>query len=258
MRYVALALVAVLAAAGCGSESPQSPPTGVDELVIPTPSPDPADFARSIDNPWLPYVPGTVWSYTLRTDGLDHLISVTVLPGREEVAGVATTVVETLTVPALDGQPHGTPVRARDYYAQDHRGNVWWFGRDGVWRAGEDGAEAGLAMPATPRVGDGWQAAFGPGVVDVRETVVTLDQTESTPAGRYTGLLGVDVTDALEPDSERRRFFARGIGLVEEISTEGPVYLAELTSVTAAAGKGPSAAARLAVPGRQGAQAPSA
>lgn len=236
--YVALALVAVLTAAGCSSASPQSPPAGIDELVIPTPSPDPADFVPSIDNPWLPYVSGTVWSYTLRTDDLEYLVSVTVLPDRLEVAGVATTVVETLTVPALDGQPHGAPDRTRDYYAQDRHGNVWWFGREGVWRAGEGGAEAGLAMPAMARVGDGWRAAYAPGVVDVRETVVTRDQTESTPAGRYTDLLGIDVKDALEPESQRRRFFARGLGLVEEISTEGPVYLAELQSVTAADGRG--------------------
>ena len=86
--------------------------------------------------------------------------------------------------------------------------------------------------------GRGRAAPYAPGVVDVRETVVTRDQTESTPAGRYTDLLGIDVKDALEPDSQRRRFFARGLGLVEEISTEGPVYLAELQSVTAADGRG--------------------
>lgn len=269
-RYVALVLVAVLAATGCGSESPQSPPTGIDGLVIPTPSPDAADFVATIDNPWLPYTPGTVWSYTLRTGELDYLLSVTVLPDHEKVAGVATTVVETLTTPAQDGQPHGTPVRTRDYYAQDRSGNVWWLGRAGVWRAG-DGAEAGLAMPANPRVGDGWRAAYGAGVVDVRQSVVTLDQSESVPAGRYSDLLGIDVTDALQPDSVRRRFFARGVGLVEEESTEGPAYLAELESVSepatgpvtgpvtgAGATTGPSAAAPPGGPGRRGPRAPAA
>ena len=41
--------------AGCGVGEPRSiDPPGVDELEIPTPSPDPADFVRAIDNPWLP------------------------------------------------------------------------------------------------------------------------------------------------------------------------------------------------------------
>jgi hypothetical protein len=98
-----------------------------------------------------------------------------------------------------------------------------------VWKAG-DGAEAGLAMPAKPRVGDGWREAYGAGVVDVRSEVVTRDQSGSTPAGRFTMLLGIDVTDALAPGSVRQRYYARGVGLVEELSTQGPSYVAELES----------------------------
>jgi hypothetical protein len=235
-RCVALALVAILAlltAAGCGSEAPQSPPAGVDELVIPTPSPDPADFVRGVDNPWFPLTPGTTWRYRL-TGVTEGTLVITVEDATYDVAGVATT-------PVSRTEPTGEQLV--DYYAQDRRGNVWWFGRGGVWRAGDDGAEAGLAMPATPRLGDGWRSAYGPGVVDARDTVVTRDQTGSVPAGRYADLLGIDVTDTLAPDSERRRFFARGVGMVEEISTEGPVYLAELESVTGADGRDQSAAA---------------
>ena len=109
-----------------------------------------------------------------------------------------------------------------DYYAQDRRGNVWWFGREGVWLAGEDGAEAGLAMPATPRLGDGWRAAYDADVVDVRMTVETLDQVADTPAGRYSDVVGLDITNPLEPGTARRAFYERGVGLVEEISTDGP------------------------------------
>ena len=132
------------------------------------------------------------------------------------------------TTPVTRTEPTGDEVV--DYYAQDRLGNVWWFGREGVWLAGEDGAQAGLAMPATPRLGDGWRAAYDADVVDVRMTVETRDQTVDTPAGRYGHLVGLDVTDPLEPDAARRAFYARGVGLVEELSTEGPVYLAELQS----------------------------
>ena len=117
-----------------------------------------------------------------------------------------------------------------DYYAQDRRGNVWWFGREGVWLAGEDGAQAGLAMPATPRLGDGWRAAYDEDVVDVRMTVETTSQTVATPAGRYDHVLGLDITSPLEPGITRRAYYARGVGLVEEISTDRPSYLAELQS----------------------------
>jgi hypothetical protein len=217
--YLALALVAVLVTAGCGTASPQSAPTGIDGLVIPTPSPDPRDFVRGVDNPWFPLPPGATWRYRVTGTPSGTLV-VTVEDTTYDIAGVATT-------PVSRTEPTGEQVV--DYYAQDRKGNVWWFGREGVWQAG-DGAEAGLAMPATPRLGDGWRAAYGAGVVDVRATVVTRDQTESTPAGRFTGLLGIDVTDARQPGSERRRFYARGVGLVEELATQGPSYLAELES----------------------------
>jgi hypothetical protein len=219
-RYVALALAAGLAAGGCGDASPQSPPTGVDELVIPTPSPDPSDFVGAVDNPWFPLPPGATWRYRV-TGATSGTLVVTVEDATYDVAGVPTT-------PVSRTGPTGEQVV--DYYAQDRKGNVWWFGREGVWRAGDDGAEAGLAMPADPRVGDGWRMAYEPGVVDVRATVVARDQLASTPAGRFTGLFGLEVADALRPDGGRRWFVARGVGPVEELSTGGPAYLAELES----------------------------
>ena len=222
--YLAPALVAVvvsvLAVAGCGTSSPHSRPTGVDELVIPSPSPDPGDFVRGVDNPWFPLPPGATWRY--RESGEDPgTLVVTVEDTTYDVAGVATT-------PLSRTEPDGEQLV--DYYAQDRSGNVWWFGREGVWLAGQGGVEAGLAVPADPRVGDGWRAAYGPGVVDVRTTVVTLDEAVSTPAGRYTGLLTLDVQDAVPKGSARRVFYARGVGPVEELSTDGLTYLAELES----------------------------
>jgi hypothetical protein len=216
-RYAALALAVALAAAGCGTASPQSPPSGVDELVVPTPSPDPDDFVRGVDNPWLALAPGATWRY--HVGGATDPLVITVEDTTYEIADVATT-------PVSRTEPSGEQVV--DYYAQDRRGNVWWFGREGVWQAGKDGAQAGLAMPATPRVGDGWRTAYAADVVDARATVATTRQVVVTPAGRYAGVLALDVTDALDPGHTRREFYARGVGLVEEVSIDGPSYLAEL------------------------------
>ena len=219
-KYVALAVALVVGAGGCGAASPDSPPSGVDELTIPTPSPDPRDFVRGIDNPWLAFEPGSTWRYAVTGDTTGTLV-ITVEDTTYAVAGVPTT-------PVTRTEPTGDQVI--DYYAQDRRGNVWWFGREGVWLAGEDGAEAGLAMPATPRLGDGWRAAYDADVVDVRMTVETLDQVADTPAGRYSHVVGLDITNPLEPDTARRAYYEHGVGLVEEISTDGPLYVAELQS----------------------------
>jgi hypothetical protein len=229
-RCLALVLVVAWSLSSCSDASPDTAPTGVDELVIPTPSPDPSDFVERIDNPWLPLARGHRWSYTMRIGDQQYARTVLVLPDPEQVAGVATTVVETTKVQADDGVPSGTPAPTRDYFAEDRRGNVWWFGREGEWRAGEDGAQAGLAMPAGPRYGDGWRMAYGEGVVDVRASVVTLDQSATVPAGRFTDLVGIETRSALEPGTVTRSFYARGAGLVEEVSVEGPTSVVQLES----------------------------
>ena len=218
--YVALALAVALTAGGCGAASPESPPSGIDELEIPTPSPDPADFVSRVDNPWLALDRGGTWTYDV-TGGTSGAMTVTVADEPVTVAGVDTTAV------ARTG-PDGVTVV--DYYAQDRQGNVWWFGREGQWRAGADGAEAGLAMPATPRLGDGWRAAYDEGSLDVVVSVATTDQAATTPAGRFTDLVGLDTESPLTPERATRAYYARGVGLVEEVTTSGPVYLAKLVS----------------------------
>lgn len=156
------------AASGCGSGSDPSPPTGVDGLVIPTPSVDPDDFVTGVDNPWLPLPINATWEYDV-TGALPGTATVTTLEG-PDVEGVATTAVRTELAP--DG---GGRTVATDFYAQDESGNVWWFGREGEWLAGEDGAEAGLVMSEHPRVGDGYRQAYAPGVVDLRAEVLAVD-----------------------------------------------------------------------------------
>lgn len=172
VRRALAAGIVVLVATGCGSASDPSPPTGVDELVIPTPSPDPDDFVATIDNPWLPLGVGATWEYAAdgaTDDEAGATLVVTVTDG-PTVAGVATTAVRSVTTPTV-GEP-GTTV---DHYAQDAEGNVWWFGREGEWQAGVDGAEAGIAMLASPRVGDGYAEMGTDGEPGRRSVIESLD-----------------------------------------------------------------------------------
>ncbi|WP_243056809.1 hypothetical protein [Nocardioides sp. SR21] len=202
-----LPLLLVLAA--CGSASVSSPPSGVDELVIPTPGPDPADFVDTVDNPWFPLEPGTTWTYTVNDTAGAHPMTVTVEPG-PEVAGVPTTARVT-----TEGERVLT-----DWFAQDDRGNVWWFGREDSWEAGVDGAEAGLAMAETPRVGDGYRPAFAPGVSEDTATVTSLDDRVTVPVGTFETLL-VDGRSELEPGVHTEWSYAEGLGLVAEQVVSG-------------------------------------
>lgn len=221
-RALAALVLPVSFLAACGSASAPSPPAGVDELVIPTPSPDPDDFVGRVDNPWFPLAPGTVWTYAVTDDRGSHRLRVMVLDDRQEIAGVPTT--------AVESQERGRATT--DYYAQDTDGNVWWFGREGSWRAGDDGARAGIAMLAVPRVGDGYRRGYAPGVVEDVARVVSLDGSTTVPAGSYDDLVVTEQRSRLEPGVTRDRSYARGTGLVEEDVVSGSYRTVRLEAVT--------------------------
>jgi hypothetical protein len=221
VRVVLLVLAVLMGLTGCGTASAPSPPAGVDELVIPTASPDPADFVAGVDNPWLSLEAGSRWTYDVNDAQGTHTMTVAVEDG-PTVAGVATTA-------RVSTEPKQV---VTDYFAQDDAGNVWWFGRRGSWEAGADGAEPGLAMPARPRVGDGYREAYAPGVVEDAARVLALDESAVVPAGRYDDLLLVEVRSPLEPGATREESYAEGVGLVTENVVSGSYRTVRLTGVT--------------------------
>jgi hypothetical protein len=199
----AVALVPLVALAGCGGlgqpEAYDQP--GINGLVVPTPSPDPDDFVDVVDNPWLPLEPGATARFDVREDGADiGSIETAVLDEAIDVGGLAATGVTTAY--DVDGR---TDVTTR-YYAQDAAGNVWVVGADaggpgrGDWRAGEDGAEAGLVMPAHLRLGDGWLSYAVPSLPE---------------ASRRVEELSSDMVEMLdEADTSTRTVYEKGVGLV--------------------------------------------
>ncbi len=221
-----LAVVALLLT-GCAAGPGTVDPSGVDGLEIPTPAPDPGDFQAAIDNPYLPLRPGTQWVYEA-TGEQSATVTVSVTDETREVAGVTTIVVRDV-VTGADGE---VIEEAAEWYAQDRAGNVWLFGEDGSWEAGIDGAQAGLAMPATPRVGDGYQHEFAPGTAEDRARVLALDEQRETEAGSFEDLLVVEQTTPLEPGLVERVYYASGTGLVLREPVSGGTDQLELVSIT--------------------------
>jgi hypothetical protein len=218
---------------GCGAAGEANPekigPQGVDQLVIPTPSPDPRDFVRGVDNPWFPLAPGTVWTYDV-TGSRAVRMEVGVDADEQVVDGVRCVVVHEV---ATD-QGGKVVSRSGAFYAQDQQGNVWLFGESGdrAWRAGQSGAEAGLLMPAKPRVGDGWLQEEAPGVVADRSTALSLDAERTVPAGTFGGLLLLEDSSTLSDLHTVQRTYARGTGLVSATTTAGGTEGLSLVSVT--------------------------
>ncbi len=201
LRVVA-ALVPLAALAGCaglGQPAVYDQP-GINGLVIPTPSPDADDFVDVVDNPWLPLAPGTRWTYEVSRDGAPAgTLVVDVRDDQVPVGDLPATAVET-TTDAGDG----TATVATRLYAQDDDGNVWLVGVESdetSWRAGTDGAEAGLAMPAQPRLGDGWLAYAVPTLPEASRRVEDLSSAQ------------VQMLDEAD-DAESRSAYEKGVGLV--------------------------------------------
>jgi hypothetical protein len=209
-RLAGLATAGVLAGAlaGCAGIGQPAPydSTGINGLVIPTPSPDAADFVAGVDNPWLPLEPQATWRYDVTDAGRSvGTIDAEVGTGTTEIAGLAATALVVTTT--IDGD---TEEETR-YYAQDEGGNVWLVGFESAtgpsWEAGQGGAEAGLAMPARPRLGDGWLTYAVPTLPQAstmiedqsREMVQTRDEAGTTTRNVYekgVGLVSIEDLDA--------------------------------------------------------------
>lgn len=203
------AVAAALGLAGCAGIGQPAPydSRGINGLVIPTPTPDPDDFVAGVDNPWLPLEPGSTWHYDVTEAGRSMgTIDVEVVGGTTEIAGLSATAVRTAidTTEGIDVDP-GEVTR---FYAQDDAGNVWLLGVESEagtsWRAGESGAQAGLAMPADPRLGDGWITHSVPGLPEASITVE--DQSRDMVQTREAG--------GGEADTTRRHVYTSGVGLV--------------------------------------------
>ncbi len=239
VRRLVGALIAsglLLFTAGCGGAPGTIGPSGVDELTIPTPDPDPADFVAAVDNPWFPLPTDARWTYAVRQEPDDPVVEVThrVTGAGPDVAGVPTT-----QVVEVSRDDAGRQVaRSRSWYAQDRSGNVWIFGREversgqpvvpASWRAGEGGAEAGLAMPAAPRVGDGFWVERVPEGVQLRARVEAVDATLGAAGESWTNVVVLTFTAG---STEGAMSYAPGVGLLSVEAGAGGMELAEVTGV---------------------------
>ena len=236
VRRAAL-LVAVLAvgsATACGSggtaaagSHPDRLPSGGEAVRL-----DPADFTVDITNRYWPMAPGQTWVYE-ETDG-DGAVThdeVAVLGTTDTIDGIEARVVH--DVATRDGQ---TVEDTTDWYAQDSTGNLWYLGEqtaeyqdgrvsstEGSWKAGVDGGQAGIALPAEPRPGTSYRQEHLPGVAEDRALVLSTDERVQTPTGTYSGALLTRDTSPLEPDLVELKWYVPDVGPVLTLTPSGEV-----------------------------------
>jgi hypothetical protein len=242
----ASAALLLAAAAGCGSDDSDSSEsqTGEGTSTFPQTSEsanlDPADFTTEIDNPYFPLVVGSKWVVRVTDpDGLEQRQVITVTDQTKRIAnGVEARVVSDVV------REGGEPVEVtKDWYAQDSEGNVWYFGEDtaeyedgkvastaGSFEAGVDGADAGIAMPARPEVGQTYRQEYYAGHAEDRTAVLSLDEQAGVPFGHFTDVLLTKDYTPLEPDVLEYKLYAKGIGQVLAQTVSGGSEREELIS----------------------------
>ncbi len=220
---------------------------------------NPADFKTStkIDNPYFPLKPGTTFVYK-NEDG-SVVDTVTVSNKVVQIEGVNCVAVNDTV--REDGQ---VTERTLDYYAQDNKGTVWYFGEDsqtiengkvvsteGSWRGGVNGADPGIIMEARPQIGDSYIQENALPVAQDQAEVLSLNASGSVPFGDFNSnlLLTLETSPIVEPGAAEVKYYAKGVGEVSErdlvtqedlglVSVKPPHGVAQL--VQAMASFGPS------------------
>lgn len=192
---------------------------------------DPNAFDQPVANPWFPLVPGTVSRYRGTDDGESFRERVVVTARTKQVQGVTTTVVRDVVRRADGSLAEST----RDWYAADDAGNVWYFGeatatyddeghvesREGSWRAGVDGARAGMIMPADPSPTDAFRQELYRGEAEDQAWVVQRGATTTVPYGTLHDVVRTFEWSRLEKDVVSEKLYAPGIGIVRERDVSG-------------------------------------
>ncbi len=182
----------------------------------------PSDFSSSGTNRYFILTPGFQATYEGKEGGKQTVLTITVLNETKMVDGVETRVVEEREV--AEGKISEV---SRNFFAISRTtGDVYYFGedsqsykdgnpagREGSWLAGENGAQFGLAMPATPLLGARYYQEMAPKIAMDRAEVTSLGEKLDTSAGHFDHCLKTVETSAVEPGKEAK-LYAPGVGLI--------------------------------------------
>ena len=199
----------------------------------------PSDFVRHVTNPWFPLKPGSRWHYR-GIEGRTHTVdNMRVTHKTKRILGVRATVVHDQVL-----VHHRRREVTRDFYAQDRRGNVWYFGentrelnrhghvtsRSGSFLAGRKGARAGILFPAHPHVGVEARQEFLKGQAEDHFKVIDRHAHVSVPFVTTNNAVRTKEWTPLEPKVLDNKYYARGVGDVREVTVKGPTERLHLIS----------------------------
>jgi hypothetical protein len=149
---------------------------------------------------------------------------ITVLNETRKIGDVETRVVEE------NESENGKPVEiSRNFFAFcEQTGSIYYFGEEvdiykngkivkgkDAWTA-EGNNKAGVAMPGLVLLGARYYQEIAPGAAMDRAEILSTSETKNTPAGNFTNCLKTEETTPLEPKEKEYKFYAPGIGLIQD------------------------------------------
>ncbi len=240
---VALSLItAGSAGTAIGAPAETAPSSTQANAGAPQPThPAPAHFTHGrVDNPWFPLKPGNKLLTRGKEEG-DPLRGVFFSTYQTKVIdGVTCRVVHDRVFKSGYLQE-----RTTDWYAQTKEGTVWYFGertaelnrrgrvisREGSWRSGRNGAEAGIFMPAHPRVGQAFKQEDFPGHAEDKFRIIRRGAHVSVPVIESDNAMVTKETTPLEPGVVGHKVYIRNIGMVRERTVRGGHETGELVAL---------------------------
>ena len=183
------------------------------------------NFASTGENSHFVLVPGYQVILGGQEDGEELELVMTVLNETKVVDGVETRVVE-----EKETEGGNLVEVSRNYFAMcKPTNNAIYFGEEvdmyedgkivsheGAWLAGENGSKAGMIMPGNVEVGLKYYQEIAPGVAEDRSEIISVNDTLETPAGTFKEVLKTAETNPLKPGEKENKFYAPGIGLIQD------------------------------------------
>jgi hypothetical protein len=195
---------------------------------------DSANFESPQDNDYFPMAAiGKTYVYEAETDGEIERTETTFTSDTIVIQGVTCIVVHDVAKVYVEELDTWFLVEETDdWYAWDNDGNVWYFGEDtvaylydedwnpvgtsteGSWKAGEDGATAGIVMLADPLPGLSYRQEYYEDEAEDEAMVLRLNARVSIDYGDFEECLETKEWTHLEPGHIEHKFYAPGVGLV--------------------------------------------
>jgi hypothetical protein len=149
---------------------------------------------------------------------------ITVLNETKTIGGVETRVVE-----ENESENGKTTEISRNFFAFcEETGSIFYFGEevdvykdgkivnhDGSWIA-KGKNKPGLIMPGTCLLGARYYQEIAPCIAMDRAEIISISETFTTSAGKFTNCLKTEETSAFNPKEKEFKHYAPGIGLTQD------------------------------------------